>query len=121
MSDTLELGDRIAYGTVELIVRRTDDEHGVTDVGLAVEQQIAKPKRNIPIFQSRSELLSIWKDWQKRRRDEKNAARTARLTSAPTAQQGKEALAAPDDAPDDAADDSADPDTPENETNSKPS
>ncbi|WP_430471820.1 potassium/proton antiporter [Thalassospira lucentensis] len=121
LSDTLELGDRIAYGTVELIVRRTDDEHGVTDVGLAVEQQIAKPKRNIPIFQSRSELLSIWKDWQKRRRDEKNAARTARLTSAPTAQQGKEALAAPDDAPDDAADDSADPDTPENETNSKPS
>ncbi|WP_276652698.1 potassium/proton antiporter [Thalassospira lucentensis] len=74
LSDTLELGDRIAYGTVELIVRRTDDEHGVTDVGLAVEQQIAKPKRNIPIFQSRSELLSIWKDWQKRRRDEKNAA-----------------------------------------------
>ncbi|WP_102783806.1 potassium/proton antiporter [Thalassospira sp. GB04J01] len=121
LSDTLELGDRIAYGTVELIVRRTDDEHGVTDVGLAVEQQIAKPKRNIPIFQSRSELLSIWKDWQKRRRDEKNAARTARLTSAPTAQQGKEALAAPDDAPDDAADDSADPDTPENETSSKPS
>tara|TARA_R110000796_G_scaffold63211_2_gene145978 strand:- start:70413 stop:72371 length:1959 start_codon:yes stop_codon:yes gene_type:complete len=121
LSDTLELGDRIAYGTVELIVRRTDDEHGVTDVGLAVEQQVAKPKRNIPIFQSRSELLSIWKDWQKRRRDEKNAARTARLTSAPTAQQGKEALAAPDDAPDDAADDSADPDTPENETNSKPS
>ncbi|WP_417823415.1 potassium/proton antiporter [Thalassospira lucentensis] len=121
LSDTLELGDRIAYGTVELIVRRTDDEHGVTDVGLAVEQQIAKPKRNIPIFQSRSELLSIWKDWQKRRRDEKNAARTVRLTSAPTAQQGKEALAAPDDAPDDAADDSADPDTPENETNSKPS
>ena len=121
LSDTLELGDRIAYGTVELIVRRTDDEHGVTDVGLAVEQQIAKPKRNIPIFQSRSELLSIWKDWQKRRRDEKNAARTARLTSAPTAQQGKEALAAPDDAPDDAADDSADPETPENETSSKPS
>lgn len=121
LSDTLELGDRIAYGTVELIVRRTDDEHGVTDVGLAVEQQIAKPKRNIPIFQSRSELLSIWKDWQKRRRDEKNAARTARLTSAPTAQQGKGALAAPDDAPDDAADDSADPDTPENETSSKPS
>ncbi|GAA0609425.1 potassium/proton antiporter [Thalassospira tepidiphila] len=69
----LELGDRMPYGTVELIVRRTDDEHDVLEVGLAVEQQKAKPKRRIPIFQSRSELLAIWKDWQKRKRAEKNA------------------------------------------------
>ena len=70
----LELGDRMPYGTVELIVRRTDDEHGVIEVGLAVEQQKAKPKRRIPIFQSRSELLEIWKDWQKRKRAAKNLA-----------------------------------------------
>ena len=74
LAGDLELGDRLPYGTVELIVRRTDDEHGVIEVGLAVEQQKTKPKRRIPIFQSRSELLAIWKDWQKRRRAEKNAA-----------------------------------------------
>ncbi|WP_258548589.1 potassium/proton antiporter [Thalassospira profundimaris] len=74
LAGDVELGDRVAYGTVELIVRRTDDEHGVIEVGLAVEQQKAKPKRRIPIFQSRSELLEIWKDWQKRKRAEKNLA-----------------------------------------------
>jgi len=70
----VELGDRMAYGTVELIVRRTDDEHGVIEVGLAVEQHKAKPKRRIPIFHSRTELLEIWKDWQKRKRAAKKAA-----------------------------------------------
>ncbi len=77
----LELGDRMPYGTVELIVRRTDDEHDVLEVGLAVEQQKAKPKRRIPIFQSRSELLAIWKDWQKRKRAEKNAALSDQTSS----------------------------------------
>ncbi|MDG4721489.1 MULTISPECIES: potassium/proton antiporter [Thalassospira] len=82
LSGDVELGDRVTYGTVELIVRRTDDEHGVIEVGLAVEVQKTKPKRRIPIFQSRSELLEIWKDWQKRKRDEKNATlRAANTTS----------------------------------------
>ncbi len=72
LAGDLELGDRLPYGTVELIVRRTDDEHGVVEVGLAVEQQKNKPKRRIPIFQSRSELIAIWKDWQKRKRAEKD-------------------------------------------------
>ncbi|MCC9620954.1 potassium/proton antiporter [Thalassospira sp. MA62] len=73
LSGDIELGDRLPYGTVELIVRRTDDEHGVIEVGLAVEQQKAKPKRRIPIFQSRSELLQIWKDWQARKKAAKAA------------------------------------------------
>ncbi|WP_297003774.1 MULTISPECIES: potassium/proton antiporter [unclassified Thalassospira] len=83
LAGDLELGDRLPYGTVELIVRRTDDEHGVIEVGLAVEQQKTKPKRRIPIFQSRSELLAIWKDWQKRRRAEKNAALRDQTSSTP--------------------------------------
>jgi cell volume regulation protein A len=81
LSGDVELGDRVTYGTVELIVRRTDDEHGVIEVGLAVEVQKTKPKRRIPIFQSRSELLEIWKDWQKRKRDEKNATLRAASTT----------------------------------------
>ncbi|WP_417803341.1 potassium/proton antiporter [Thalassospira lucentensis] len=92
LADNLELGDRIAYGTVELIVRRTDDEHGVTDVGLAVEQQVVKPKRKIPIFQSRSELLSIWKDWQARRRTEKDAKRAPMLDGDDAADAERQAL-----------------------------
>ncbi|WP_417846765.1 potassium/proton antiporter [Thalassospira povalilytica] len=95
LSGDVELGDRVPYGTVELIVRRTDDEHGVIEVGLAVEQQKAKPKRRIPIFQSRAELLEIWKDWQKRKRAEKNAALTA----------GTPATALPTDDPDSGSDD----------------
>lgn len=115
LADNLELGDRIVYGTVELIVRRTDDEHGVIDVGLAVEQQVAKPKRKIPIFQSRSELLLIWKDWQKRRHAQKDAARTAKLDSDAYPQDLLEEVTEdlPEDVADDVPDDIAGDDAPE--------
>ena len=114
LAGDLELGDRLPYGTVELIVRRTDDEHGVIEVGLAVEQQKTKPKRRIPIFQSRSELLAIWKDWQKRRRAEKNAAlRDQTLSTAKTAEAATDEIDLPEapdvsDTSDDMIDDVAD-------------
>ncbi len=76
LSGDIEPGDRVAYGMVELIVRRIDDEHGVVEVGMAVEQKPAKAKRRLPMFHSRAELLAIWKERQRRRlREKKRKAR----------------------------------------------
>lgn len=61
----VELGDRVGYGMVELIVRRVDDDHKVVEVGLAVEQSPKKPQKRLPVFHSRSELREIWKKWHR--------------------------------------------------------
>ncbi|AJD53824.1 MAG: potassium/proton antiporter [Rhodospirillales bacterium] len=71
LSGDIEPGDRVAYGMVELIVRRIDDMHEIVEVGMAVEQKPVKPKRHLPMFHSRTELLAIWKEWQRRRLREK--------------------------------------------------
>lgn len=71
LSGDIEPGDRVAYGMVELIVRRIDDTHEIVEVGMAVEQKPVKPKRHLPMFHSRTELLAIWKEWQRRRLREK--------------------------------------------------
>ncbi|OSQ31468.1 potassium/proton antiporter [Thalassospira sp. MCCC 1A03138] len=71
LSGDIEPGDRVAYGIVELIVRRIDDTHEIVEVGMAVEQKPVKPKRHLPMFHSRTELLAIWKEWQRRRLREK--------------------------------------------------
>ncbi|MFH1806574.1 MAG: potassium/proton antiporter [Pseudomonadota bacterium] len=60
LSGDIEPADRVPYGPVELIVRRINDEHGVVEVGLAVEQ-IVHVKRRLPLFHSRTELLALWK------------------------------------------------------------
>ncbi len=71
LSGDIEPGDRVAYGMVELIVRRIDDTHEIVEVGMAVEQKPVKPKRHLPMFHSRTELLAIWREWQRRRLREK--------------------------------------------------
>lgn len=71
LSGDIEPGDRVAYGMVELIVRRIDDTHEIVEVGMAVEQKPVKSKRHLPMFHSRTELLAIWKEWQRRRLREK--------------------------------------------------
>ena len=74
LSGDIEPGDRVTYGMVELIVRRIDDEHGIVEVGMAVERQAPKSKRHLPVFHSRTELLAVWRDWQKRRKERRGGA-----------------------------------------------
>ena len=40
LAGDIEQGDRIPYGPIDLIVRSVDDEHRITDVGLALEQHL---------------------------------------------------------------------------------
>src|SRR5512147_369563 len=55
LQGTIEIGDRISVGTVELIVRALDDSSEIASIGLAVEpSRAARPK--LPLFQSRSEI-----------------------------------------------------------------
>src|SRR5512147_1350249 len=55
LQGTIEIGDRISVGTVELIVRALDDSGEIASIGLAVEpSRAARPK--LPLFQSRSEI-----------------------------------------------------------------
>jgi cell volume regulation protein A len=52
---TVEIGDRISVGTVELIIREFDDAGEIASIGLAVEpSRAARPK--LPLFQSRGEI-----------------------------------------------------------------
>jgi potassium/hydrogen antiporter len=52
---TVEIGDRISVGTVELIIREFDDSGEIASIGLAVEpSRAARPK--LPLFQSRGEI-----------------------------------------------------------------
>jgi cell volume regulation protein A len=56
LQGTVEVGDRVPVGTVELIVRALDDGGEIASIGLAVEPgRAARPK--LPLFQSRSEIL----------------------------------------------------------------
>jgi len=56
------IGDRVALGEVELIVRALDWEDSISEVGLAVEPtRIDAPR--LPLFQSRRELKALLRKW----------------------------------------------------------
>jgi cell volume regulation protein A len=55
LAGDIEQGDRVAYGLVDLIVRKVSDEHAIEEVGLALEHgRTARPR--IPVFQSWKEI-----------------------------------------------------------------
>lgn len=62
----IEQGDRIGYGPIDLIVRSVDDQHGIVEVGLALEH-VRVPRRTIPMFQSPRELVVLVRGWRRRR------------------------------------------------------
>jgi cell volume regulation protein A len=62
LSGDIEPGDRIAAGSVDIIVRRVSDVHEIEEVGLAMERSIAPPPR-IPLFQSPRELAALMRGW----------------------------------------------------------
>jgi cell volume regulation protein A len=58
LAGDIEAGDRIAYGLVDLIVRRVSEEHAIEEVGLALEhEQRARPR--MPLFQSWREIKTL--------------------------------------------------------------
>jgi cell volume regulation protein A len=55
LAGDIEAGDRIAYGLVDLIVRRVGEDHTIEEVGMALEhEQRARPR--MPLFQSWREI-----------------------------------------------------------------
>lgn len=76
----IEEGDRISVGPVDLIVRRLDDDHDISEVGLALEQRAAP--RKLPLFQNRREIMEYLRE-RRRRREEKRAAAAAIASAAP--------------------------------------
>jgi cell volume regulation protein A len=58
----VERGDRVPYGPVDFIVRETDEEHQILEVGLALEHDLRK-QAYIPLFQTPREMAAILKRW----------------------------------------------------------
>ena len=66
LAGDIEQGDRIPYGPIDLIVRSVDDQHGIVDVGLALEHS-RRPPPQIPLFQSPREIAGLVRSWRGRR------------------------------------------------------
>ncbi len=78
LAGDIEEGDRVAVGPVDLIVRRLGDHDEISEVGLALERRA--PRRKLPLFQNRREIV----DYLKQRKLRKAAARAAALAAAVT-------------------------------------
>jgi len=62
LAGDIETGDRIAYGLVDLIVRRVGEDHTIEEAGLALEhEQRARPR--LPLFQSWREIRAMLPAW----------------------------------------------------------
>ncbi|HSK41010.1 MAG TPA: potassium/proton antiporter [Arenibaculum sp.] len=89
-SGHVEAGDRFAYGPVELIVRATDDNGEIKQVGLGLEPtRIAKPR--LPLFQTRKDFEALLRRWADRRREKREARDRAK--AGPDDQEGRTAPA----------------------------
>jgi len=67
LAGDIEPGDRIAYGLVDLIVRRVGEDHSIEEVGLALEhEQRTRPR--MPVFQSWREIRAMVRGWFRRGR-----------------------------------------------------
>jgi cell volume regulation protein A len=65
LAGDIEPGDRIAYGLVDLIVRRVGESHSIEEVGLALEhEQRTRPR--MPVFQSWREIRAMVRGWFRR-------------------------------------------------------
>ncbi|MXN65598.1 potassium/proton antiporter [Stappia sp. GBMRC 2046] len=58
LGDDIEPTDRVPYGSIDFIVRQIDEEHGITDIGLAVEH-IETDEPNLPFFFSRDDIADF--------------------------------------------------------------
>jgi cell volume regulation protein A len=62
LAGDIEPGDRISLGEVDIIVRRTSDDHEILEIGVAMEHTGARPPR-IPLFQSPREIAALVRGW----------------------------------------------------------
>lgn len=87
LGDDIEPTDRVAYGNIDFIVRAIDAQHGVEQIGLAVEHiETAEP--NLPFFFSREEIAEFARDRYRRfkaRRARKKVLQRRQATAAAAA------------------------------------
>eukprot|EP00873_Tetraselmis_striata_P031409 jgi/Tetstr1/451673/TSEL_038709.t1 len=76
LGGTAEIGDRVAIGALELIVREVDIEGEVSEAGLAIDQDAQKAR--VPVFMSGRELKAFLRAKLKEQRSKK-ADRKAEL------------------------------------------
>ncbi|WP_417584266.1 potassium/proton antiporter [Pelagibacterium sp.] len=69
LGGTAEIGDRVAIGALELIVREVDIEGEVSEAGLAIDQDAQKAR--VPVFMSGRELTAFAKSKIAERRNKK--------------------------------------------------
>jgi cell volume regulation protein A len=69
----IEPGDRVSLGQLDIIVRRTDEDHRILEVGLAVES-VPQVRPRIPVFQTAAEIKA-WLRGMKTGRAERRRAR----------------------------------------------
>lgn len=66
LSGDIEAGDRVPLGDVDVIVRDVDDNHRITEIGIAMEHEHPTRPR-IPFFHSPKELGALMRGWRERR------------------------------------------------------
>ena len=85
LAGDIEPGDRVAYGPVDLVVRQTDEDHDIEEVGLALEpSRQARPW--IPVFQNRREIAAYIRAWRRKRARAGKAPVKAAGAAAPAAE-----------------------------------
>ena len=71
LGGTAEIGDRVAIGALELIVREVDIEGEVSEAGLAIDQDAQKAR--VPVFMSGRELKAFVRAKLNERRTKKTS------------------------------------------------
>ncbi len=73
LAGDIEPGDRVALGTVDVVVRRVSEANAIEEVGLAMEH-VEEARPRIPLFQRPHEIWAAIKGWFSRLSGRKKAA-----------------------------------------------
>ncbi|WP_421950041.1 potassium/proton antiporter [Pelagibacterium sp.] len=84
LGGTAEIGDRVAIGALELIVREVNIEGEVSEAGLAIDQDAQKAR--VPVFMSGRELRAFVRAKLDERRAKKNSRKAGEQPAADPSQ-----------------------------------
>lgn len=84
LGGTAEIGDRVAIGALELIVREVNIEGEVSEAGLAIDQDAQKAR--VPVFMSGRELRAFVRAKLDERRTKKNSQKAGEQPAADPSQ-----------------------------------
>ncbi|MBA5776894.1 potassium/proton antiporter [Stappia sp. F7233] len=84
LADDIEPTDRVPYGNIDFVVRAIDAEHGIEQVGLAVEH-IERAEPNLPFFFSREEIAGFTRRSYRRLRNRRARIKVLKRRSATAA------------------------------------